>query len=465
MYPVYDLMDNSFATPNNLVLSQEKQLKHAIERRNASGQAEFGVMLAPFGSVWPVFLAELLYDQGVRCVQVWRGSVDAFEANEKMPLFDATPFESRLEGIFRRRCVRHLGWFESMTARLNARQYEKRTGRSLKDQQNKLSSGAEWEFLDRYFRAKPLARAVMSLKPRFVFGHRVTLTGRAVSLCEGIPKILMPHGADIFYEPESSPLLFNMVKKAMQQTDLIIPGSEDATAHIINRYEVSPERVKTLTWGIDLEEYHRAGTAMRAEICADWGIDPNKTLISNIRRFHPEWGCWVALDAFIRVASQRDDVHFICVGGGHGKEYYPEAKRRVKEANLTDRFLFLPPEEIPLSEFVNMLTVTDIFVSLRRRGDMRSLSLLQAAAAGGVPIVADLPDHRIIQERGFSALLVDPENSTDVFEAIQSVLNHPEKRELMAKQNEQYLDTHENQKRQIGKMVKMIDQICNSYSS
>ena len=421
-----------------------------------------GAMIAPFESRWPPFLARQLQARGVHSALVWRGDPTGTEALNVMPCLDATEHEKRMERFIRHGINRYMGWIEPAGARFWAKRYSRVTGRTIADQKKKPGV-YEWQFLKPYLISPFIARKVRSLNPRFVLGHRVTLTGRAVSLCHGIPKILYPHGADIYYEAESSPFLFSIVKQALLAADLIMVGTEDAQKHLVNRYGVDEKVIQVITGVVDLDEFKPASDQDRKRICQKWDIDPSNTILTNMRRFHPEWGCWVAMDVFLEIAKEQQNVSFILAGGKHANTFYPEAKRKVEEAGLANRFCFLPATEIPIGEFAEVLSITDIGLSLRGRGDLRAMTVLQSAACGVQLILADLPDHRTMKERGYCARLVDPKSVKDVYAAIKEKQAQPfDVRQACIAANEEYLKSYHSGQN-IDLLTEKIDEMCNSY--
>src|SRR5262249_11918377 len=151
----------------------------------------------------------------------------------------------------------------------------------------------------------------------------------------------------------------------------------------------------------------RADDEQRPVVCARWKIDPKATIVLNPRRFRPDWGAFVALDAFFQLALENVDTHFIMFGGLHTEQFTEKARAEIAKRGLSARFTILDGEA-PLDTCAELMSISDVFVSLLGRGDMRSASVLQAAAAGAAPIVSDNDEYREMQRLGFAALLVKP---------------------------------------------------------
>lgn len=310
--------------------------------------------------------------------------------------------------------------------------------------------------------AWPTVRAVRAQRPRFVFGHEVTSYGLPTALCRGVPRIIFPWGGDVFTYAESSPFHFALTAFCLRTVDLIVPSSTTAARHVSERFKVSPEKVKAVSWGVDRKKFKRAEGDERLRVCAKWKIHPEATIVLNPRRFRPDWGAFVSLDAFMKIATEYPHTHFVLFGGLGTKTFTDEAHVKIAERGLSSRFTMLEGEA-SLDVCAELMSVSDIFVSLLGRGDMRSASVLQAAAAGAAPIIADNPEYREMERTGFRALFVAPGSVEEVVEAIRSYLDDPLKARAVVAENDDYLARHEDYGRQMDHMLGMIEDVCARY--
>ncbi len=310
--------------------------------------------------------------------------------------------------------------------------------------------------------AWPTARAAMSLHPRFVFGHEVTTYGLATALCRGVPRIIFPWGGDVFTYAESSPYHLALTKVSLWAADLIVPSSTTAAHHICERFGVSPKKVHAISWGVDRQLFKRADADLRKASRTRWKIAPEATVFLNARRFHPAWGGLTALEAFIRLASEYPGTHFIFLGGRGSERFIQPAKARLEKAGLLSRFTLLDGDS-PLEICAELMSISDVFVSLLGLGDMRSVSVLQAAAAGGAPIISDSAEYREMERLGFSAMFVKPDSVEDVLGALRFYVDNPEKAREIVARNEGYLAEHEDYARQMDKLFGLINEVCGRY--
>ena len=268
----------------------------------------------------------------------------------------------------------------------------------------------------------------------------------------------------MFTYAESSPYHFALTRFSLRHVDLIVPTSITAARHICKRFGVAEEKVQPVSWGVDRKAFRRATDDERRAICARWRIDPAATILLNPRRFRPDWGGFVALEAFMQIAGEEPSTHFITFGG-HGTEAFTkEARQRVAEKGLSDRFTVLEGDA-SMDVCAELMSVSDIFVSLLGRGDMRSISVLQAAAAGGAPVVSDLPEYREMERLGFAGVFVQPDSVDDVVRALRVYLHDPAKTRETVAANHSYLAEHEDYETQMDKLLGLIDGVCARYAA
>ena len=406
------------------------------------------VMLGEPTSLFPAQLAAYWRAKGIEVVLVTH-SRDALPAlPDGTPIVRSCEYETRLTRIAVRGLLSPvLRRLERMAPRFK-RRFTRMTG---------VSADTElWlpYFADYVTAAWPTVRAARAQHPGFVFGHEVTTYGLATALCRGVPRIIFPWGGDVFTYAESSPFQFALTKFSLRAVDLIVPSSTTAAQHICKRFGVAPEKVQPVSWGVDRKAFKRATADGRRSICARWNINPVATIILNPRRFRPDWGAFVALEAFMQIASEDPSTHFILFGGGGTENFTKEAQGRLAASGLSARFTMLEGDA-PMDLCTELMSVSDIFVSLLGRGDMRSVSVLQAAAAGGAPVVSDLPEYREMERLGFAGLFVQPGNVDDVVKALRVYLQHPAKARDTVAANHIYLAEHEDYATQMDKLLSL----------
>jgi glycosyltransferase involved in cell wall biosynthesis len=423
------------------------------ESHNSDGPA---VMLCEPTSVFPAQLAAYWRAKGIEVVLVTHRQDSPPNLPDGTPIVRSSQHESRQSRMIRTRLVSPLLHRLEMTVPWFERRFTRITG---------AAADSEWRlpnFAEYVAAAWPTAKAVRALRPRFAFGHEVITYGLPTALCSGVPKIIFPWGSDVLSYAESSPFHFALTKLALRKADLIVPSSTTAAQHIRERFGVRPERVRAVSWGVDRQKYKKADAIQRAGICAKWNINPQATVVLNPRRFRKAWGGFLALEAFMQVASENPLTHFVLFGGEGTEKFTKEARAGIEEQGLSSRFTLLEGFA-PLADCVELMSISDVFVSLLGRFDMRSSSVLQTAAAGAVPIVAEHSEYREMERLGFAALFVPPDSVEDVIKALRfCVLNPTERREMIAR-NDRYIAQHEDYSTQMDTLLNLIDEVCIRY--
>lgn len=351
------------------------------------------------------------------------------------------------------RCLRiALQHIETIAVKkLGKKRYEKAMG-------PKSESPYRPSFVGPVANAFSIARLVRKLNPDFVFGQEAFAYGLATALCRHVPKFLMPWGGDIYQFAETSHFAFRIVQYSLRHVDMVCPCSLAAVPHVCAQYGVSPEKVRAISWGVDRAMFRKATPKQRRVICSKYGIDPDSTIINNCRRFMPDWGCFSALEAFIRYAKEDDSAHFVMFGSAGRKSFIQQAREMLRKHKVSKRFTLFE-ESIPLRQYSEFMSISEVFVSLMRTRDMRSSSILQAAAGGAVPVLSDQAEYREMEKLGFKALFVGALDVGGVVTALHRYVHNPRLRTEYAAQNLQYIERYEDSERQMDLLLAVIEDI------
>lgn len=414
------------------------------------------VMLCDHTSIFPAQLAAYWRSKGIEVVLVTKNADAPPALPDGTRVVRSLDYETPLMRKLTRRLICPILYrLEKTVPRFKAR-FTRVTGVSTETEL--------WmpHFMSEVTSALPAAKAALAERPRFVFGHEATAYGPATALCRGVPRIIFPWGADVFTKAESSPYHVALMKLSLRGADLVMPSSTTAAHHIRRRFGISSEKVHAVSWGVDLKTFKRADEERRKIVCAKWGIAPDAQIFLNSRRFRPVWGAFVALEAFMRLAEEHPSAHFILFGGLYTEEFTRQAKAKLEEAGLLSRFTLLEGD-VSLDVCAELMSVSDVFVSLLGHGDMRSASVLQATAAGGVPVISDLPEYREMERLGFAGLFVRPDSVEDVLAALRFCARNPDEAREMRERNDVYVAAYEDYPKQMDKMLDLIDAACAEY--
>lgn len=202
-----------------------------------------------------------------------------------------------------------------------------------------LNKQGRWDLL-RFCRE--LARVVSIEKPDILHPYLPDSNALSVLVRPFLPKLKIAWGIRASYMDFDqydwlAKVLFAATCRLSGQADLIIANSH-AGRSFHQRRGYSSEKMVVIPNGIDTSLFApdpEAGARVRGE----WNVLGNETLIGLVGRLDPIKDHPTFLKAAALLLGQRDDVRFVCVGGGK-TPYREELKRMSENLRLGDRILF-----------------------------------------------------------------------------------------------------------------------------
>ena len=210
-------------------------------------------------------------------------------------------------------------------------------------------------------------------------------------------------------------------KKAGKWSDLLITISSELFKVTKEDIVGVDKNVELIENGVDWQKFKMAAQS-RDKVRRELGIDQKLLLVGMISRLsHPK----IPQD-LIRAASnlkkQQINAKYLIVGNGPLES---DIDKLIKELELEDDIIRLGfREDIP-----EILSAIDVFV-LPTLWEGRSMSILEAMAAGKAIITTDIPANRELLENEKEAFLVPVRNVDVLTTAISTLANN---RELLSK--------------------------------
>ena len=176
-------------------------------------------------------------------------------------------------------------------------------------------------------------------------------------------------------------------------------------------------RIEVIENGIEVDRYQPAMD--RAGLRRRLGLEPTRFYVINVARHHPVKDQATLLRGFAAIAVQRADMDLLLVGDGPLRNDF---QRLAVDLRIVDRVKFLGVRrDVP-----DLLRASDIF-ALTSVSEAASLTLLEAMAAGLPVIVTDVGGNPEIVRHGCDGLLVARGDASGVAEALEQLLDHPER--------------------------------------
>jgi glycosyltransferase involved in cell wall biosynthesis len=170
--------------------------------------------------------------------------------------------------------------------------------------------------------------------------------------------------------------------------DAIVANSHAARRHAVAT-GMNGGKIVVIPNGIDCEHF-RPDPDGGARVRAEWGVPPAARLVGMVARLDPVKNHRTFLRAAARVAAAREDVRFVCVGGG-GAAYRDGLERLAAELRLGDRLVWAGERKVTRAVYGAL----DVAV-LSSDSESFPNAVAEAMACGKPVVVTDAGDMPLI---------------------------------------------------------------------
>jgi glycosyltransferase involved in cell wall biosynthesis len=249
------------------------------------------------------------------------------------------------------------------------------------------------------------------------------LYGRLAARRAGVPAVHTFHGIHYGSYSRGGQALYLALERRLSRithTIINVSRSQEAEGLALGLFE--REQSVVVVNGIDLAEMDRALTesTFRRETL---GLTADDFVIGCVSRWDPVKRFEILLQATRRLASRVPGLALVLAGGG-GEE--GRIRRQVARTGLRDRVIFTGFVGNPM----RLYGMLDLYVATSLKEGL-PLAPLEAMAASLAIVATDVAGHRDVVVRGETGLLVPPEDSGALAEAIASLVADPARRRKM----------------------------------
>ena len=282
----------------------------------------------------------------------------------------------------------------------------------------------QWKFavgLEYVFLAPRVRQIIKELHVDILHAHYCTSYG-FVGAASGIhPFVVTAWGSDVLISPEKSILYRMLVRWVFDRADLVTSMAEHMTIHLLQRKYVKPDKLITLPFGVDTNQFH-PGHMENVH-------NGSPYLVLSTRRLDSVCDISTFIQAIPLVLKVVPQARFVVASEGPLRQELEVLATRLNIGNQISFAGWIPQEELP-----RLLAKSDIMVSTAY-SDGNNVSLNEAMACGAFPIATDIPANREWLESGKNGLLFPPGDWNALAENIINALHKPELRREAAKSN------------------------------
>jgi glycosyltransferase involved in cell wall biosynthesis len=237
----------------------------------------------------------------------------------------------------------------------------------------------------RYSLAVPRLRSVLrEFAPDIVNAHFLPNYGFMAARSSARPLVLTTLGSDVLIVPHRSPVHLWRTRWVLRHSDAVTADAA-MLADAIRRLGVKADRILTVPFGIEPERFATVPVRPATPI-----------VVLSTRRLEPVYDIETLLRAWARLtADERATMQLRIAGSGSR-----EAPLRAGAGSLPVMFLGWLTMDVLDRE----VRAAHIYVSTSL-SDSTSVSLLEAMAAGCLPVVSDIPANREWIDAGVNGLL------------------------------------------------------------
>lgn len=267
----------------------------------------------------------------------------------------------------------------------------------------------------RYTLAVSQVQAILcTFRPAVVNAHFLPNYGWLAARAGCRPLVLTTLGSDILLVPQRSPFHAWRTRYVLGRSDAVTADAA-MLSDAIGRFGVPAAKILTVPFGIEAARF--ATSAPRAE---------RPLVVLSTRRLEPIYDVATLVRACARLApDERAGFTWRIAGGGS-----QEAALQAQSAALPVRFLgWLAAEALDRE-----LRDAHLYVSTSQ-SDSTSVSLLEAMAAGCLPVVSDLPANREWIADGDNGLLFPVGDDTALAACLRRAAGDPAWRARAAARN------------------------------
>lgn len=274
----------------------------------------------------------------------------------------------------------------------------------------------------RYGLATPaLARALADFRPDVVDAHFVPNYGVMAALSGFHPFSITAWGSDLLIDAPRDVLQRARARFVLTRADLVLGDSNNLAAAAL-KHGADPARVHAIPWGVEIERFQ--------------SLPPREPgLMFGARMHEPVYDIPALIRGAQPVLMRDPNARLVLAGDGSLRA---EHERLARELLPPDRIRFvglLAPHELAA-----WLGRADIYLS-SSLSDSTSVTLLEAMAAGAVPVVSDIDGNREWLADGDGARLFTPGDAAGVTRALEQVLGDPEWAESARARNRSVIES------------------------
>ena len=297
-----------------------------------------------------------------------------------------------------------------------------------------------------------------AFQPDIVWNHSLWIDTDVMIWTGFHPQVTVPYG---YNEVETLPGRARIRRRIYDESDAFVDGLPEFRRYFMEKEGVAREKFppQTLYSGVPhLRKIREAGRRSGQDLRTRYDIPADAVVLLESRGLrHRSGGALDAIRALHLVRARGVNAHLILVAGLLGNDAVgTEADALARKLGVRD-WVTLVRGDLSVEELLPYYSAADIYLSLLP-SDALGKSIMEAAAAGCLLVLTDLPNYR--PAFGNHAEYVSPGASHEVAGAIQRCvsLTDPERR-VRIDANQRWLSEHQDYDTACDRLLEYFDTI------
>lgn len=290
----------------------------------------------------------------------------------------------------------------------------------------------------RYPLAAPALRAALArFAPDLVDAHFVPNYGLLGALGGRRPLSVAAWGSDLLVGGARDPLRRARARYVLRRADLVLADAANL-ARAARALGAAPDRVHEVPWGVDLARFRARG-------------ERSPGLLLSTRMHEPVYDLETLITGVAPVLARRPEARLVVAGDGSLRAAHERLAARVLPAGRWSFVGLQTPEAL-----AGWLARAEVYVSAAR-SDSTSLSLLEAMAAGALPVVSDIEGNREWVDEGEGARLFAPGDAAGLAAALERALADPDRGVAARARNRSVVESRGDRARNLDRVASLFE--------